>query len=102
MVNTFGQWTPEKDYSTYPQEKWCDYDYVANYIRQQNYTPQTSIENLVQMIISHLEGEIENREMTGVESDFIPMYNDNLMINVEAVDSFVMASGGLKEFDYEC
>lgn len=27
-----GEWTEEKDYSTYPKEKWCDYDYMAAWI----------------------------------------------------------------------
>ena len=30
MVNTYGRWTEEKDYSTYPKEKWCDYDYMEH------------------------------------------------------------------------
>lgn len=29
MVNNLGQWIEEKDYNTYPKEKWCDYDYMA-------------------------------------------------------------------------
>lgn len=27
-----GKWTEEKDYSVYPKEKWCDYDYMATRI----------------------------------------------------------------------
>ena len=35
MVDTYGRWTEEKDYNTYPKEKWCDYDYMAAWIREQ-------------------------------------------------------------------
>lgn len=42
-----GKWTEEKDYSTYPKEKWCDYDYMAAWIRERNYEPKTSMENLI-------------------------------------------------------
>ena len=47
MVDTYGRWTEEKDYSTYPKEKWCDYDYMAAWIREEGYTPETSMENLI-------------------------------------------------------
>ena len=33
MVDTYGRWTEEKDYSTYPEEKMCDYDKMAVWIR---------------------------------------------------------------------
>lgn len=29
MIDNYGRWTPEEDYSTYPREKWCDMDRVA-------------------------------------------------------------------------
>lgn len=47
MVNNLGQWTEEKDYSTYPKEKWCDYDYMAAWVRSEGYEPETSMENLI-------------------------------------------------------
>lgn len=40
MVDTYGRWTEEKDYSTYPKEKLCDYDYMAIWIREQGYEPK--------------------------------------------------------------
>ena len=55
MVDTWGNWTEEKDYSTYPKEKWCDYDYMTAWIREQGYEPKTSIENLITMILLHYE-----------------------------------------------
>lgn len=47
MVDWFGRWTEEKDYSRYPKEKWCDYDYMAAWIRKQGYEPRTGMENLI-------------------------------------------------------
>lgn len=55
MVDTYGRWTEEKDYSTYPKEKWCDYDYMAAWIRKQGYEPKTDMENLITMIFSYYE-----------------------------------------------
>lgn len=34
MVDDYGKWYMEKDYTIYPKEKWCDMDYVANWINQ--------------------------------------------------------------------
>lgn len=45
-----GEWTEEKDYSKYPKEKWCDCDYIAAWIREQKYEPETSMKNLIEMI----------------------------------------------------
>lgn len=50
MVDTYGRWTEEKDYSTYPKEKLCDYDYMAIWIREQGYKPKTDMENLISNI----------------------------------------------------
>lgn len=33
MVDAYGIWHEEKDYSNYPKEKWCDMDYMAVYIK---------------------------------------------------------------------
>ena len=46
-----GKWTEEKDYSTYPKEKWCDCDYMAVWIREQGYKPKTSINNFPMIFI---------------------------------------------------
>ena len=50
MVDFLGRWTEEKDYSTYPKEKWCAYDEMAVWIRSKGYEPQTSMENLITMM----------------------------------------------------
>lgn len=44
MVDNLGRWTEEKDYNTYPKEKWCDYDYMANEIRKCRYEIKTTME----------------------------------------------------------
>lgn len=47
MVDNLGRWIPEEEYSNYPREQWCDMDVVANYIKEQNYEPKTSVKNLL-------------------------------------------------------
>lgn len=82
-----GEWTEEKDYSTYPKEKWCDYDYMAAWIREQKYEPKTSMENLITHIFLHYDWEDEEDE--NPEGTYI-----------ENVKDYVSATG-LSEFDYE-
>lgn len=60
MVNNLGQWTEEKDYSIYPKEKWCDYDYMAYEIRKNGYEPKTTMENLITVIFLHVDSAIED------------------------------------------
>ena len=94
MVDTWGNWTEEKDYSTYPKEKWCDYDYMAAWIREQGYEPKTDMENLITMILLHYECEIEDGK-----SDY-DTYNGNFDgTYIEAVQTYVQ-DNGLVEFDY--
>ena len=92
-----GKWTEEKDYSTYPKEKWCDYDYMAVWIRERNYKIKTDMENLITNIFSFYESEIENHvsEFDTENGNFDGTYTD-------AAQAFVEASGGLNEFDYYC
>lgn len=79
MVDWFGRWTEEKDYSQYPKEKWCDYDYMAAWIRKQGY--ESEIENHVS------DYDTENGNFDGTYA--------------EAAQAYVMDSGGLSEFDFE-
>ena len=88
MVDTLGRWTEEEDYSTYPKEKWCDYDYLAYEIRKSGYVPKTSMENLITMIFLHAESDVEN----GTEIDMDNSYD---------IMEWVEESGGLESFDYE-
>lgn len=86
MVDWFGRWHEEKDYSTYPDELWTDYDYMAVWIRGKEYEPKTSMESLIDMIFLHYEGECEEEDKE---------------FNVEDCMEYVMASGGIEMFDYE-
>lgn len=86
MVDFFGRWYEESDYSTYPKEKWCHYDHMAVWIRSMGYEPQTSMENLITMIFAHYEGECEEQDKEFSIDDCI---------------EFVESSGGICEFDYE-
>lgn len=86
MVDWFGRWREEKDYSKYPEELWCDYDHMAVWIRGKEYEPKTSMKNLIDMIFLHYEGECEEEDKE---------------FNVEDCIEYVMASGGIEMFDYE-
>lgn len=97
MVDCYGRWTAESDYSKFPKEKWCDFDYVANYIKEQKYKTITTIENLTYNLIAHFESETEDSN-----SWYFPTYNDDFMINMVGLQNYIEASGGLKEFDYQC
>lgn len=95
MVDTWGNWTEEKDYSTYPKEKWCDYDYMAAWIREQGYEPKTDMENLITMILLYYEGEIEDGE-----SDYDTENGKFDGTYIEAVQTYVQ-DNGISNFDYE-
>ena len=86
MVDNFGRWTEEKDYSAYPKEKWCDYDSMAVWIRSMGYEPQTSMENLIDMMFAHYD-------------PFLYDYDE--MFSIDGCIEFVECSGGIREFDYE-
>ena len=101
MVDTYGRWTEEKDYSTYPKEKWCDYDYMAAWIREQGYEPKTDMENLITMIFGYYEDSDEIRERGYFGIQDTRKYPDNLMVNIPDIEEYVIASGGLEVFDFE-
>ena len=97
MVDYFGQWTEEKDYTNYPEDKMCDFDHMAIWIREQGYNPKTSMEHLITMIFLHFDchdnfGEYDvNTGCGGYGEEF----------TIEGCKEFVIDSGGLAEFDYE-
>lgn len=100
MVNEItGVWTAEEDYSKYPKQKWCDLDYVANWIRQKKYVPETSIENVSYTILAHYELEEFPNGYFEIKDN--RKYPSNLMINILDIEAYVEASGGIEEFDYE-
>lgn len=97
MVDQYGRWTEEQDYSKYPKEKWCDYDYMAVWIREQGYEPKIPIDDLIANIFTFYEEEI------GYHVSDYDTENGNFDgTYIEAAQAFVEASGGLEEFDYEC
>ena len=95
MVDTYGRWTEELDYSVYPKEKWCDYDYMAAWIREKGYIAKTSMENLIHNIFYFYEEEIGYHvsEYDTENGNFNGTYTD-------AARAYVIDNGGLKEFDY--
>lgn len=89
MVNTYGQWTEEKDYNSWPESRWCMYDHMVDAIHKAGYEVKTTMENLIEMIISHAECNVEAGEKIDLDSCEDIMY-------------WVNCSGGLQEFDYYC
>lgn len=89
-----GEWTEEKDYSIYPKDKLCDYDYMAAWIREQKYEPKTSMENLITNIFLYYDCEIEDKDSS------YRIDNGNFDSEIEAIQAYVTAIG-LSEFDYE-
>ena len=95
MVDVYGRWTYEPDT---PEEKKCDCDRIADWVREKGYEPKTNIENLVQMIIAHFDNPDHYGEYdaeTGYGG-----YGDEFTI--EECKRYVEESGGIKEFDYFC
>lgn len=89
MVDTFGRWTEEQDYAKYPRSKWCDFDHVANYIREQKYLPTLPMADLIDLIIFHFCDD----------EDYNPKFGEDLMICIPTLDAFIYDNGGIKEFD---
>lgn len=100
MVDEYGRWIEESDYNTYPKAKWCDMDYVAAWIRSTGYQPKTSMKNLIEMIFTPYDIELEDTDrnfFTDIEES-----ENGLMISIVDISEYVESSGGLREFDYEC
>jgi len=101
MINNLGQWEESEDYNTYPEEKWCDMDYMAAWIRSKGYEIKTNMENLILMIFAHYEDSEEYKENGYFAIADTRKYPNNLMVNIPDIEAYVLASGGLSEFDYE-
>ena len=91
MVNAYGKWIEEKDYTSYPEEKWCDYDRMAAWIRETGYEVKTTMENLITMIFLYFCNPETQEEYDYLEGTF-----------TDKCKAYVMDSGGLSEFDFEC
>lgn len=102
MVDWYGRWIEEKDYSVYPKEKWCDMDYMADWIRSVGYEPKTSMENLIEMALAYYDSDEfhENRNYYAIEDN--REYPNNLMVFIPDIEAYVEDNGGLKEFDFYC
>ena len=87
MVDWYGNWFEEKDYTNYPMDEWCDYDHMAVWIRKNGYEIKTNMENLITIIFLHFDGELEET---------------NAEFTIEGCKRFVEESGGLAVFDYYC
>lgn len=97
MVDQYGRWTYQENT---PDNKKCDMDLVADWIMRKNYKPLTNIENLAVMVVLHYEGALEEAASEGKEYFAMVDNNNDPMINIDDVEAFVEATGGLKEFDY--
>lgn len=93
MVDTYGRWTYEPNT---PENKKCDCDRLADWIISENYTPKTSIENLVEMIILYFDCE-DNYGEYDPETGF-GGYGD--YYTLEECQNYILNMGGFEEFDY--
>ena len=100
MITYYGVWKAEENYKTYPKDKWCDLDYIADWIKNLDYKPKTSIENLVETIVYFYTDYLIDNDINFYSN--ITESENGLMISVEDVRCFVEENGGLREFDYEC
>ena len=94
-----GDWEPKESYKDHPESKWCDLDYVADWIIRQNYKPKTSLKNLTETVLLYYEDNLNESGYFEVKD--CREYPDSLMVNIPDVAAYVEASGGLQEFDYE-
>lgn len=95
MVNNCGHWTYEPDT---PEENKNDCDRIADWILDSGYTPKTTIENVVCVILLFFDcsdnfGEYDPD--TGLGG-----YGDGFTI--DGCKEYVRDCGGISEFDYEC
>lgn len=68
-----------------------DYQVMLEWIISKGYKVETDMTNLIAMIFAHYEGYILDNGKWSEE-----------MSDMDACKDFVMASGGIKEFDYYC
>ena len=94
MVDWYGRWKPEKDYSDYPTELMCDCDRIAKRIMEDGYKPKTSIENVVMMVFAYFDA-------SDIESEGYERYTLSGDFNIEECVRYVKDSGDWKEFDWE-
>lgn len=108
MVDFYGNWTKEKDYSKFPKEKWCDMDYIAAYLDEIVYVPKNiSYEELIENLIYTYQEDIELHNLEcGENLNYYAIkdtreYPDNLMINMPDFQAWLDDVGEISDFDYE-
>lgn len=82
------------------KNNWTDMDYVEDYIKGKEFTPKTSMENLIVNLILFYDGELQDSDMEFYAVEDKREYPQNLMINIGDLDAYVYDMGGLEEFDY--
>lgn len=101
MVDQYGNWTEEKDYSTYPRRKWCDMDHMANWVREKGYVPKTSMERLcTNMYISYVDYTKDKNDRCYAFCDPRP-FPENVMLFMPDFCAYINDTGGFHEYDYE-
>lgn len=95
MVDWYGNWTYGADTV---EEKKCDCDRIIDWICERGYTPETSMENLVHMILLSFDccdnyGKYDPETGCGGYGDFFTL---------EGCKQYVEDSSGFREFDWYC
>lgn len=93
MVDYYGRWTAEDDYTNYPAEKMCDCDRLAKRLTEDGYNPYTSVTNVVNMVLLYFD-------CCDIENEGYERYDEN-GLNIEECVRYVMETGGWHEFDWE-
>ena len=105
-VNNYGQWIPEEDYSIYPEEKWCDMDYVAAWIKEEGYDVKGNFERFIRYLILNYEEAAYRINDNGTQSTYYmiedPRYfPDSLMIYMPDFIAYVYDNGGLEKMEQD-
>lgn len=93
------KWREKKDYSNIPKNKWCDLDYMAVWIREQGYTPETSMENLGRNIINCYKADKKVVEDGYFVIEDMREHPRRLMVFVPDIAEYVKANNGISAFD---
>lgn len=106
MVDTYGRWYKEGDYSNYPKEKWCDMDYVAAYLDALGYKPKhIGYEELILRLIQTYEEDIhEHASECGEDMEYYAIEDpdpDNHFIYIPDFAAWLSDVGELEDFDYQ-
>ena len=93
MVDRYGRWTYEQNT---PENEKCDCDRIADWISEKGYTPKTTIENLVEMIMLYFDYP----DNFGEYDEEIGAGGYGKRFTIDSCKQYVEDSGGFQEFDY--